>query len=149
MNTKPKFSLVLQTEAADPKIAFQHFTSRLSFETDVADLLIDLKKGCDHFIIVDVREAGSYKECHIPEAISLPTNRINAETTKLFPKEKVLITYCWGPACNGATKAAAKFSELGFKVKELIGGIEYWRNEGGEVEGTLGKEAPLYWKIQS
>ncbi|NBI29640.1 rhodanese-like domain-containing protein [Chengkuizengella marina] len=149
MNTKPKFSLVLQSEAADPKIAFLHFTSKLAFEKDVADLLIDLKKGCDHFILVDVREPSSYEECHIPGAISLPTNQINAKTTDSFPKEKVMITYCWGPACNGATKAAAKFAELGFKVKELIGGIEYWRNEGGEVEGALGKEAPLYWKMKS
>jgi hypothetical protein len=28
-------------------------------------------------------------------------------------------------------------------VKEMLGGIEYWRKEGNEVEGTLGQEAPL------
>ncbi|MDP5272961.1 rhodanese-like domain-containing protein [Chengkuizengella axinellae] len=147
MKTKPKFSLVLQTEAADPKKAYQHFMGKLEFETDVADLLIDLKKGCEQFTIIDVRDPKSYEECHIPGAHSLPTNRINTETTPFLDKQKTLITYCWGPACNGATKAAAKFAELGFRVKELIGGLEYWRKENGEVEGSLRKEAPLYWKM--
>jgi rhodanese-related sulfurtransferase len=34
--------------------------------------------------------------------------------------------YCWGPGCNGATKAAMQLSALGFPVKEMIGGMEYW-----------------------
>lgn len=51
--------------------------------------------------------------------------------------------YCWGPACNGATKAAAKLSTLGFRIKEMLGGIEYWRKEGGPVEGTLKEQASL------
>ena len=28
--------------------------------------------------------------------------------------------------CNGATKAAMQLSALGFAVKEMIGGMEYW-----------------------
>jgi rhodanese-related sulfurtransferase len=60
-----------------------------------------------------------------------------------LPKEKVIVVYCWGVACNAATKAAMRLSALGFRVKEMIGGIEYWRREGGPVEGTLGEDAPL------
>jgi len=40
-----------------------------------------------------------------------------------------------------------RLSALGFRAKELLGGIEYWRNEGGAVEGTLGCDAPLYWSM--
>jgi len=29
-------------------------------------------------------------------------------------------------------------------VKEMIGGLEYWRKEGYPVEGRLGEKAPLY-----
>ena len=57
---------------------------------------------------------------------------------------QALVVYCWGPACNAGTKACAKLSELGFRVKEMIGGIEYWRHEGLQVEGTLGHKAPLH-----
>ena len=35
-----------------------------------------------------------------------------------FPKDRLLVVYCWGPGCNGATKAAVKLSALGFSVKE-------------------------------
>jgi rhodanese-related sulfurtransferase len=53
---------------------------------------------------------------------------MNAETTRHFSKETVLVVDCWGPGCNGATKAAVKLSMLGFPVKEMIGGMEYWED---------------------
>ena len=43
-------------------------------------------------------------------------------------KETVFVVYCWGPGCNGATKAAMKISAIGFAVKEMIGGIHYWED---------------------
>ena len=51
---------------------------------------------------------------------------INAATTAAFPHDKLLVVYCWGPGCNGATKAAMQLSALGFPVKEMIGGMECW-----------------------
>jgi rhodanese-related sulfurtransferase len=56
----------------------------------------------------------------------------------------VVVTYCWGPGCNAATKGAARLAALGFRVKEMIGGIEYWRREGHPVEGTEGDQAPYH-----
>ncbi len=40
--------------------------------------------------------------------------------------------------------AAAKLAALGFRVKEMIGGIGYWRKEGLPVEGSSPADAPLY-----
>lgn len=97
-------------------------------------------------MLVDVRDPADFEKCHIPSAINLPTRRIDANTTRDFPKDKPIVVYCWGPACNGATKSALRLSKLGFMVKELLGGIEYWRKEGGMVEGTLADEAPVYWQ---
>ena len=65
---------------------------------------------------------------------------MNAETTADLPKDQVMVTYCWGPGCNGSTKGALKLAALGFRVKELIGGLEYWMREGGPVEGKLESE---------
>lgn len=137
------FSLVLETPPADPEIAHHHFASKLAFETDPSDVMLDLQRGQDSFILVDVRSAKDYEECHLPGAINLPYRKINAQTVADLPKDKALILYCWGPGCNGSTKGAARMSALGFKVKEMIGGLEYWRREGGAVEGTLGEKAPL------
>ncbi|RNB87405.1 rhodanese-like domain-containing protein [Brevibacillus fluminis] len=147
MTKKSNFSLVLETPAASPEEARRHFLAKLSVETDVADVALDLRRGNDSFILVDVRSQEAYADCHIPGAINLPARQINSDTTAALPSDKLIVTYCWGPACNSSTKAAARFASLGFPVKELIGGIEYWRREGGAVEGRLCEKAPLHWNM--
>ncbi|MNC61293.1 hypothetical protein D3C75_1112290 [compost metagenome] len=76
----------------------------------------------------------------------MPSGRLGSSSPEL-PAGEVLILYCWGPACNGASKAAARLAAQGYQVKEMLGGIEYWRKEGGALEGTLREEAPLYWNM--
>ncbi|TGU86829.1 rhodanese-like domain-containing protein, partial [Mesorhizobium sp. M00.F.Ca.ET.186.01.1.1] len=46
----------------------------------------------------------------------------------------------WSPACNGAAKECAKLAELGFSVKEMLGGMEYWQREGNRIEGSILQE---------
>ncbi|WP_024818742.1 hypothetical protein [Arthrobacter sp. 31Y] len=43
--------------------------------------------------------------------------------------------------CNGSTFAALAFAELGYSVKEMIGGIEYWIRNGLPVETAAGTVA--------
>ena len=128
-------SLVLETPAASPEDALLHYRNRLAVETDVADVRHDLEQGIRDFLLLDVRSAEAYQEAHIPGAISLPHREIKEETTASFSKDQVLVVYCWSPACNAATKGAARLAALGFRVKEMLGGIEYWRREGGSVVG--------------
>ena len=52
------------------------------------------------------------------------------------------VTYCDGIGCNGSTKGAYKLAKLGFRVKELIGGLDFWLRDGhplaiGEQPGSL------------
>jgi rhodanese-related sulfurtransferase len=129
------FSLVLEVLPAEPQEASQHFASKLSFETDPSDVMLDLKRGQNSFIIVDVRNAEDFDECHIEGAISFPYRQMNAETLTRFSKDKLIVVYCWGPGCNASTKAAFRLSALGFHVKEMIGGLEYWKKEGGGLTG--------------
>lgn len=143
---QPKFSFVDEYPPAPVEAATRHFLARLSVETDVSDVVADLGRGNRNLVVVDVRSPEDYELCHVPGAVSLPHRKINAQTTAQFSKDATLVTYCWGPGCNSATKGAAKLSALGFRVKEMLGGIEYWRNEGCDVEGTLGDQAPLFWK---
>ncbi|WP_042231984.1 rhodanese-like domain-containing protein [Paenibacillus sp. FSL R5-0912] len=139
-------SQVLAAPAAASADAVHYFTAKAAFETDVADVAYDLREGITGFQLVDVRDARSYEEAHLPGALSLPSGRIK-HTSPELPKEDVLILYCWGPACNGASKAAARLAAQGYLVKEMLGGIEYWRKEGGRLEGTLQEEAPLYYSM--
>jgi len=141
----PRFSAVLETPAAPAEVAQRHFAGRLAFETDVSDLMADLGKGNPDLLVIDTRSPQSFELCHIPGALNLP--RINAASTAGLPRDKVYVVYCWGPGCNGSTKGALRLAQLGFKVKELYGGLEYWRKEGGALEGQLGSRAPLYWTV--
>jgi hypothetical protein len=34
-----------------------------------------------------------------------------------------------GIGCNGSTKGALKMTELGFRTKELIGGLDWWKRD--------------------
>lgn len=142
-----QFSLVLETPAADPEVLKRHLLEKLSFETDIADVILDLQRGQDGFLVVDVREQAAFDLCHVKGALSFPNYRkVTSETTQDLPKDKVLVVYCWGHSCNSSTKAALRFAALGFQVKEMQGGIEYWRREGGPVEGAATEDVPFYWK---
>jgi len=137
-------SFVLDHAPAEPAAAERHFLSKLAFETDPADVHRDLERGHAGLVVVDTRGPDAYARCHIPGALSLPTRIISRETTASLPRDKVIVAYCWGPGCNGSTRAAAKLAALGFRVKEMIGGIGYWRKEGLPVEGSSPDDAPLY-----
>lgn len=130
-----QFSLVLEVPPAEPQEASRHFASKLSVETDPSDVMLDLQRGQTGFIIVDVRSADDFAECHVEGAISFPYRQINAETVTRLPKDKLIVVYCWGPGCNASTKAALRLSSLGYRVKEMIGGLEYWKREGGSLTG--------------
>lgn len=121
--------MTTQTPAADPPAAYAHFAGRLAVETDPADVWAALQAGTPDFTLVDARDAGAYREAHLPGAVSLPHAGITAATAAALPPG-LLVTYCWGPACNAATKAAAALAGHGRQVKEMIGGIEYWIREG-------------------
>ena len=137
-------SRVSEVAPADSADALRYFESLLPFETDCWDVHEALENGKPEFVLLDVRGPQSFQSGHLPGAINLPHRDMNEQTLAAFSKEQLLVVYCWGPGCNGATKAAAKLSALGFRVKEMIGGIEYWRKEGSPVEGTLGSNAPMY-----
>lgn len=140
----PAFSLVNEHPPEDPMLAAGRFAAKLALETDPFDVKTDLERGGETILVIDVRSTEAYEACRIPGAVSLPHRRISRETTGHLPRDRTLVTYCWGPACNASTKGAARLAALGFRVKEMIGGIEYWREEGLPVEGTLGTDAPLY-----
>lgn len=132
--TTPVFSSVLETPAADPAAAARHFADRLAFETDPSDVHADLQKGVRGFVVVDCRSAESYAKGHLPGALSLPYRTITAETTQRLPRDATLVTYCTSVSCNSSTKGALRLARLGFRVKEMVGGIRAWESEGYLVE---------------
>lgn len=140
--TRTQFSFVNEFPTAVPEAAQYHFLSRLAVETDPADVSLDLERVPERIQVVDVRSADAYESCHVPGAINLPWRSIDDRSTAGLDRDRTLVVYCWGPACNAAHKGAARLAGLGFRVKEMIGGLEYWRREGHAVEGTQRPDAP-------
>ena len=137
-------SLVLEHPAASPGECGNHFLSRLSVETDASDVHEDLRNGVGGFVIVDPRNKEGYEQGHLPTAIHLPHRAISESTTSDLSRSDLVVVYCWGPGCNAAQKAGLKLAALGFQVKEMIGGFEYWVKEGYPVEGTHQDNPPVY-----
>ncbi|MCW2541616.1 MAG: sulfurtransferase [Frankiales bacterium] len=113
------------------------FEAKLRFETDVADVAAALASGVPAFVLVDSRNDAAWWQGHLPGATHIPTALIDELIGRLDPGIPI-VTYCWGPGCNGATRSAAAFAARGFEVREMLGGFEYWAREGFEVHGADG-----------
>ncbi|MEZ0130007.1 rhodanese-like domain-containing protein [Flavobacterium sp. LBUM151] len=120
----------------------KHYENKLAFEMDPSDLFDALNNG-EKVIVIDARKAFGFEAEHIPTAINIPHREMTAESTNHLNKEVLYVTYCDGIGCNASTKGALNMAKLGFKVKELIGGIEWWKFDGYATEGTNGVKAGL------
>ena len=100
-----------------------HYQSKLAFEMDSWDLHVAISNG-EAVMVVDGRSEAAFAKEHIPGAINLPHRGICTNSTEALDKSKTYICYCDGIGCNGSTKTALKLLTLGFKVRELIGGLD-------------------------
>ncbi|MFZ3495011.1 rhodanese-like domain-containing protein [Streptomyces sp. 5.8] len=139
VSTQPT-SAVLSVPAAAPGVAAAHYAARLAFEADVSDVRADLLAGVPGLVVVDSRSEAAWDQGHIPGALHLPTARIAELAPSLIDPSLTVVTYCWGPGCNGATRAALAFARLGYQVKEMLGGFEYWVREGFAFETAQGTD---------
>ncbi|MFI8453383.1 rhodanese-like domain-containing protein [Streptomyces erythrochromogenes] len=136
---------VLRVPPASPAAAAAYFAASLAFHADVSDVAgayrAHRESGAElGFQLVDSRSTPSWDQAHVPGAIHLPTALIPEQAERLLDKDLPVVTYCWGPGCNGGTRSALALAELGFRVKEMLGGIEYWIREGFEVETWQGTQ---------
>ena len=107
----------------------RHYEDKLSHEADSWDLNDAIQNG-EKIVAIDARSTGAFTEEHIPGAVSLPHRTMNLETTLHLDRDALYVTYCDGIGCNASTKGALKMARLGFRVKELVGGLDWWKRDG-------------------
>lgn len=125
---------VTETGFAAPAEALRHFEARLGFETDCWDVHESLKLPALDFVLLDVRGAGAYAKGHVPGATNIPHRSMTKERMAQYPASTLFVVYCAGPHCNGANRAAVRLARLGYRVKEMIGGVTGWQDEGFTLE---------------
>ena len=121
------------------KDQLQHYSDKLAYEIDSWDLSVALKAN-DNVIVIDARSAEAYAIEHIPGALNIPHRTMSAETTMHVVRDALVVTYCDGIGCNASTKGALNMTKLGFKVKELMGGLDWWKRDGYPTSGTEGTQ---------
>jgi rhodanese-related sulfurtransferase len=111
------------------KDQLQHYSDKLAYEIDSWDLQVAIDAG-DNVVVIDTRSPDAYRREHIPGALNIPHRNMSAETTSDLHKDSLVVTYCDGIGCNGSTKGALNMVKLGFHVKELMGGLDWWKRDG-------------------
>ena len=115
--------------------AAEHYRRKLAHETDAWDLRVLQRERTD-VVVIDTRSEAAFAQDHIPGAVSFPHAKMNRESTANLDRKGLYITYCDGIGCNASTKGALKLAELGFDVRELIGGIDWWKRDGYPTESA-------------
>jgi rhodanese-related sulfurtransferase len=126
------------TFTPSPADRVAHFAGKLGFETDPSDVHADMELG-ERFVLVDSRGDLAWNQGHLVGATHLPTAQVAERAASEIPIDMPVVVYCWGPGCNGSTRAALAFALLGYDVKEMIGGYEYWAREGYPIENDGGR----------
>ena len=125
------------TNVLEPKLieltAVQYFSAKLAYEMTPWALKSILEKTPEQIVLLDVRNADMFAASHIKGAKNIPLADLVAKLATL-PKDKTIVTYCGDLTCGLAPKAALELAQKGFKVKELVGGIDVWSAKGFPVE---------------
>ncbi len=112
----------------------EFYERKLRYETDSWDLSESLRQG-ENVVVIDARSPEAFAQEHIPGAVNIPHRTMTPDSTAHLDRSALYVTYCDGIGCNASTKGALNMTRLGFRVKELLGGLDWWKRDGYATEG--------------
>ena len=94
-----------------------------------------MRQGQD-FELVDTLPRAAYERHHLPGAIHIVSDDIEAEAPRRLPeRDRTVVVYCGSAACKRSEKAAARLDALGYRdVREYVDGRQDWEAAGLPVE---------------
>jgi ArsR family transcriptional regulator len=111
-----------------------YFADRDNLEpVSPGELLGRLREGA--VTVLDVRPADEFAMGHLPGAVSMPLDQLEARLAELDPTQDV-VAYCRGPYCVLSFEAVAALRARGFKAHRLEDGLPEWRAAGLPVEAA-------------
>jgi rhodanese-related sulfurtransferase len=117
--------------------ALSYFSAKLSLETDPSDVY-EAQQAGEPVVLIDVRSEEAWRQGRVRGAIHMPYREIAERAPLELDPAVPVVVYCWSPGCNAGAKGALEFAKLGYSVREMIGGYEYWMREGQPVENDEG-----------
>src|SRR5918994_886027 len=91
---------------------------------DAAELMERLSAGS--VVVLDVRPEEEYRAGHIPGALSVPVDALEAALQTL-PRDREIVAYCRGPYCVFSDEAVALLKSRGYRASRLAEGVSEWR----------------------
>jgi rhodanese-related sulfurtransferase/DNA-binding transcriptional ArsR family regulator len=104
-----------------------------------AELLARARAG--EVVVVDVRPAEEFEAGHIPGALSIPLEHLEARLGELDPGAET-VAYCRGPLCLLAPQAVAILRSKGYRARCLEDGMPEWRQARLPVVTGAGPSPP-------
>src|SRR5918997_1303430 len=99
---------------------------------DAAELMARLSDG--NVVVLDVRPEEEYRAGHIPGALSVPVDALEAALQTL-PRDQEMVAYCRGPYCVFSDEAVAFLRSRGYRARRLQQGLPDWRGGGKAGKG--------------
>src|SRR4051794_4234926 len=94
--------------------AREFFAAKLAFETDPADLAAARQAGTSPVVVAPGSQAAG-AGAHPPGARHITGTELRRRARLELPDLTAdIVVYCWGPGCNGSTRAALTLTELGY-----------------------------------
>ncbi|RFF28384.1 MULTISPECIES: metalloregulator ArsR/SmtB family transcription factor [unclassified Wenzhouxiangella] len=133
--------LSLLRQVAETNLAeMERLVSRLFSDDDAdgaletvsqSELLAGLESG--EVALLDVRPVEEFQAGHLPEAINIPLEQLEAMLEKL-PRDKQIVAYCRGPYCALSHEAVQRLRELGYRVRRFEEGFPEWKAAGLPIQ---------------
>lgn len=87
------------------------------------------RAGRGEVVVLDVRPVEEFRAGHIPGAISIPVDELEARLGEL-PEGVQVVAYCRGPFCVFARDAVQLLRRRGHHARRLVDGLPEWRLAG-------------------
>jgi rhodanese-related sulfurtransferase/DNA-binding HxlR family transcriptional regulator len=80
-------------------------------------------------VVLDVRPAAEYAAGHLPGAVNIPPDELEARLREL-PEGQPVVAYCRGPLCAYADAAVRALTSRGRPAQRLVDGLPEWAAAG-------------------
>ena len=110
------------------RVVADYFAARDALEPVSRTELVE-RASRGEVVILDVRPAEEFAAGHIPGALSVPLDQLDAALMRL-PRRARIVAYCRGPYCVLAPQAVERLRARGFNAHRLVDGMPEWRLAG-------------------